>query len=504
MEQMKTDEQLEAGLDARMRAIPAMVAAGDQRKALDIVHALKQEHPKNIFLIALEKQLEKIAAFASDPGLLDPSHNQELIQSLPGLIQRASEQLVQEVPTPPQRAAVAEREAAFKKLKAEYFQLADRHLAAGEHQLALQEIKRVLILDPQNPGAHDYEARIQVLIESAAAREAGKQAAREAEKAAVTPTPQHREKRAPEAPKEQPQPVYTERKVESAERKSKAPLIAIIAAVVVLAGGGVGYVMMTPDVNSATPEVAQKPAQQAEQRATQQVQKQEPKPVPASTPEITPIEQKSIAVDANTKSESVTPEQKTPTKSDTAAGRPSPKVDQKRDIPEPVKTEPKVEQKREIQEPVKTEPKAQKEVIQEKPAQSKLLAKAEEAPKKMDASSSNIPKADVKIETPSKPAEEVHATVATYIEKNPEVVKLESPRFPLAAQRVGIDGEVVVRALIGTDGKVKRAEVLKSSNDIFNEAVLEAVNQSRFSPGVKTTGPSETWITIPFRFKARK
>jgi protein TonB len=489
MEAMSTGALLGAGIDARMQEIPSLVKAGEHLKAMNIVHDLKQAHPKNIFLIALEKQLEKIIAFASDHNLLDPERQQELLQSLPGLIQRASEQLAGEQPAPPPSPALAEREAAFKKLKTEYFHLADRHIDAGEYQEALQEIKRVLILDPANAAAHEYQQKIQFLIESAAARAAGKSAAREVVRNTTPPPAPQREKRPPEPAREPvvaPAPPRIEDRTESIEKKRSFPIIAFAAAVLILAGGGVAYHLM------GTEDVATSPQQAvAEQQSKKPVQSPVvEKPVQAAT--ITPVEQKETPQEVKNEP-TITPVIEQAKPKDDPAPRKSIEST-------PVKQEPLLASKSEP----KPELKVKKEETADNATPTKPTTKIEEPAKKVETAPPPMAKAEVRSETPPRSAEAVSQPIATFAERKPEIIKLENPKFPLAAQRVGLEGEVVVRALIGVDGKVARAEILRSSNDVFNDAVLTAVNQSRFSPGVKSTGPAETWITIPFRFKSKK
>ena len=50
------------------------------------------------------------------------------------------------------------------------------------------------------------------------------------------------------------------------------------------------------------------------------------------------------------------------------------------------------------------------------------------------------------------------------------------------ALRMGLEGDVMLKIEVDTDGKVTKAEVLKSAGSGFDEAAMKAVKQSRFEP----------------------
>ena len=89
----------------------------------------------------------------------------------------------------------------------------------------------------------------------------------------------------------------------------------------------------------------------------------------------------------------------------------------------------------------------------------------------------------------------------TFTERKPEIVRLTKPGFPEAARSAAMEGEVLVKVLIDTEGKPLKAKIVTSTNDIFNDAVIDAVMNSQYSPGVMPSGPVATWLTIPFVFK---
>ncbi len=66
------------------------------------------------------------------------------------------------------------------------------------------------------------------------------------------------------------------------------------------------------------------------------------------------------------------------------------------------------------------------------------------------------------------------------------------PDYPEEARVNGIEGTVVVRYIIGTDGWVKELRILEHAKEKqFDEATLEAIRQWRFLPMMKDGSPVE-------------
>ncbi len=89
-----------------------------------------------------------------------------------------------------------------------------------------------------------------------------------------------------------------------------------------------------------------------------------------------------------------------------------------------------------------------------------------------------------------------------YVEHLPSPVKEVTPIYPDIAREAGIEGTVVVRAMVGRDGRVTDAVVLqKFSVPMLNEAALTAARQWVFTPGLAGGQPVACWVSIPFRFR---
>ncbi len=89
------------------------------------------------------------------------------------------------------------------------------------------------------------------------------------------------------------------------------------------------------------------------------------------------------------------------------------------------------------------------------------------------------------------------------VEKPPQIVKRVVPIYPPMAMRAGLEGTVYVKILVDKDGKPKKAVVIKSTTEIFNDAAVEAAMQFIFTPAVMNNGPVKVWVAVPFKFKLK-
>lgn len=90
------------------------------------------------------------------------------------------------------------------------------------------------------------------------------------------------------------------------------------------------------------------------------------------------------------------------------------------------------------------------------------------------------------------------------VEKDPVAVKKIMPIYPEIAKRAGVEGKVLIKALVDKEGKVKKAVVLKHDAEIFDQPALEAVYQWVFTPAIMNNGPVTVWVVVPFNFQLKK
>lgn len=79
------------------------------------------------------------------------------------------------------------------------------------------------------------------------------------------------------------------------------------------------------------------------------------------------------------------------------------------------------------------------------------------------------------------------------------------PAYPPSLQRQGVEGVVVVRVLIGTDGRVKQVEIVSSDDPAFADATeRQALRKWRFRPATRDGVPVESWKKLTVRFQLRR
>jgi periplasmic protein TonB len=76
------------------------------------------------------------------------------------------------------------------------------------------------------------------------------------------------------------------------------------------------------------------------------------------------------------------------------------------------------------------------------------------------------------------------------------------PRYPPQALRRREEGEVILRVLVGTDGKPVQIEIEKSSRSrLLDRAAIDAVQEWLFNPGVRNGQPVQGWVLVPISFR---
>ena len=71
------------------------------------------------------------------------------------------------------------------------------------------------------------------------------------------------------------------------------------------------------------------------------------------------------------------------------------------------------------------------------------------------------------------------------------------------ARRAGVEGKVIVRVLVGKDGKPLKSIVEFSDNELLNGSAVKAVMSSIFTPARQNGNPVALWVNIPINFRLR-
>lgn len=112
----------------------------------------------------------------------------------------------------------------------------------------------------------------------------------------------------------------------------------------------------------------------------------------------------------------------------------------------------------------------------------------------------DIPKVSSSVVSDSIPAPDEFIPAEKYPECDMGALR-KSIVYPEDARRKGIEGEVIVRALIDEEGKQTKTLIEHSDNSLLNDAALNAVKQTKFTPAIQKGKSIKCWVSIPIRFK---
>lgn len=143
----------------------------DHHEALVAIRKAKALDSSNVYILAFERQVEQLQNITGN-DLLAESQREEIMESIPGILERALSQqtalrtpeeiLASKADTDEERT---EKEAARQWLKNQYFQRAHEHVRRGEYQLALWEIRRLHIIDSEDRFVMEFEKKILQLLQ---------------------------------------------------------------------------------------------------------------------------------------------------------------------------------------------------------------------------------------------------------------------------------------------------------------------------------------------------
>ncbi len=82
----------------------------------------------------------------------------------------------------------------------------------------------------------------------------------------------------------------------------------------------------------------------------------------------------------------------------------------------------------------------------------------------------------------------------------PTRIKDVPPVYPTIAQSVRVQGDVIIEATIGPDGKVENARVLRSV-PLLDQAAVAAVLAWKYTPTLLNGQPVPIIMTVTVRFR---
>jgi protein TonB len=129
--------------------------------------------------------------------------------------------------------------------------------------------------------------------------------------------------------------------------------------------------------------------------------------------------------------------------------------------------------------------------------------KPEPAPVVVAAPSpSPAPAAPVAVAPPAPPAPAPAAPVIKTVTSGVQYVVAPEPVYPSMSRRLGEQGRVVLRVLVGTDGIPERVEVQRSSGfQKLDAAARDAARGAKFKPFTEDGKPIPVWAVVPIVFE---
>jgi TonB family protein len=86
------------------------------------------------------------------------------------------------------------------------------------------------------------------------------------------------------------------------------------------------------------------------------------------------------------------------------------------------------------------------------------------------------------------------------VEEEPIRISIDPPVYPEMAQSAQVEGTVLVRALVGKDGRVKDWIVVEG-HPLLREAAIASARTAVFRPALLQHRPVEVWVMMPITFK---
>ena len=86
-----------------------------------------------------------------------------------------------------------------------------------------------------------------------------------------------------------------------------------------------------------------------------------------------------------------------------------------------------------------------------------------------------------------------------YYDEPPTAITQVKPVYPDIAREAGVDGTVMLRVLVGKDGRVMDVHVDRSI-PMLDGAAVSAARQWVFTPALSNGHPVMVWVAVPIRF----
>jgi periplasmic protein TonB len=96
----------------------------------------------------------------------------------------------------------------------------------------------------------------------------------------------------------------------------------------------------------------------------------------------------------------------------------------------------------------------------------------------------------------------VGALAAAAGRENPVPVRTVPPEYPTELKKQRVSGLVVVKCTVDVQGNVSDTNIVKSSNELFDQFALDAVKKWKFKPARQDGTAVASQVSIPIKFVA--
>jgi len=431
------DNHEHALLSSHLKEVQGRVREGQFQEALESIQQARTTEPHNLYVIALQKQVERLRDLSQDKTLSEKARY-EIQRTLEAIASRAVS-----VPTNDQQQEreIAEREEALENIRRSYLLRADEYLTEGDLQRALREVRRLHILHPHDPEAERYEKKINHIL--------GLQHAATDETTFNSPMGLRAETESPFAPAPGEQASKKESTVampafleENFPEEGRQPAIRWSTILFISAILLIAIITLSIIFGGKEEREGKSPLSGNARRS-----------IGGAT-----IEERGINESGS-----------------------SGAVLENIEINPPkgnVLTNP----------PVGGENKAEEKL----PGPDQILAGNKETD--VGTISPVYPQAR------NTGADQMSPSYVE-AQEVPKLKRFVIPQYPELAVRTGAEGIVKVRVQVGPTGKPLQAKIVESTNPVFNEAAISAMLSAEFEPGKMPSGPVTSWVTVPLTFR---
>lgn len=85
-------------------------------------------------------------------------------------------------------------------------------------------------------------------------------------------------------------------------------------------------------------------------------------------------------------------------------------------------------------------------------------------------------------------------------QEKPKLKQFIPPEYPEMARLSQMQGTVVVKILVGPDGSVMDAQILKGIHPLLDREALKAARKTKWIPGKQRNIPVKAWMALPYNF----